>query len=66
MHYILKITPLEGEDRDIVILDARCQPADVYAIIRVADGHAEIVDNGYTTYNEAAKAWPDATGEPHA
>jgi len=58
-YFIVKIESFEGHDTFL-----RCgNPSQDYlfAVTRVDnDGRAEIVDNGYRSFAEAAEAWPKA------
>lgn len=57
--FIVRIDSFEGHDTYV-----RCgddQQNHLFCIISVDDhGEAEIVDNGYRSFSEAAEAWPDA------
>lgn len=59
--FILKIESFEGRDTFV-----RCGDDDqdyLFAVVSVDEkGRAEIVDGGYRSYDEAAVAWPEATG----
>jgi len=58
--FIVKIESFEG--RDISIQCGDGQQDYLYCVVNIDDdGSAEIVDNGYRSFSEAAKAWPDAT-----
>jgi hypothetical protein len=64
-HYILRIENLNGE----VVQRDHFHPTDhldvetadcAFAVIDVTKAGAEIIDDGYTSWEEARKAWPDA------
>ena len=61
--FIVKLESFDGDDTYV-----RCgddQQDYLFCVINVdAEGHAEVVDSGYRSFDEAAKAWPDATGTP--
>ena len=56
--FIVKIESFEGDDTHV-----RCgddQQDYLFCVVYVdAGGHAEIVDSGYRSFDEAAEAWPD-------
>jgi hypothetical protein len=56
---IIRIESFEGRDTFI-----RCGDDHqdfLFAVVAVNEpGHAEIVDSGYRSYDEAAQAWPEA------
>lgn len=58
-YYIVKIESFEGKDTFL-----HCggdEHGVLYCIILVKPGaEAEIIDNGYMSYEEAAEAWPEA------
>jgi hypothetical protein len=60
--YIMMIESHEGED---TFLRCGSESQDyLFCVLSVDDeGHAEIVDNGYRSYDEALKAWPEAGGK---
>jgi hypothetical protein len=68
--HIVAITSYAGKDTSRVQEGGETQdyndrlgdyPGDVlYAVITVSGGRAEIVDDGYRSYEEAQKAWPEA------
>jgi hypothetical protein len=57
--FIVKIESFEGRDTYV-----RCGDDEqdyLYCVISADDdGEVEVVDNGYRSFTEAAKAWPDA------
>lgn len=57
--FIVKLESFEGKDTYI-----QCGNSDqdyLYCVVSVDDdGDAEIIDNGYRSFAEAAKAWPHA------
>ena len=60
---IIKIESYEGKDTYI-----RCGSVDqdfLFAVVQLNEvGSAEIVDGGYRSFEEAAKAWPEAANSP--
>jgi hypothetical protein len=69
MRYIVKIESYQGEgstrtqDRNPSGRDEYAeweQAEELYAIVKVEDGRATIVDDGYHSREEAEEAWPDA------
>jgi len=59
--FIVKIESFEGTDTFVRCGDDRQDY--LYCVVTVdADGHAEIVDSGYRSFDEVAEAWPDAAG----
>jgi hypothetical protein len=57
--FIVKLESFEGRDTYVRCGDDRQDF--LYCIISVGDdGSAEIVDNSYRSFGEAATAWPDA------
>lgn len=65
MHFIVKLEELEGSCSRIRLFGCDMDGNDfsmreMYCIILVHGGRAEIVDNGYHTYEEAKSAWPHA------
>ena len=60
--YIVKIESYEGDD---TFLNCGDDTQDfLFCVVSgEADGHAEIIDNGYRTYEEASKAWPQTSSD---
>lgn len=59
--FIVKIESFEG-NRDTYIRCGDDRQDYLYCIVTIDDdGSAEIVDNGYRSFHEAAEAWPEAT-----
>jgi hypothetical protein len=57
--FIVKIESFDG--RDTYVHCGNDQQDYLFCVISVGDdGEAEVVDNGYRSYIEAAEAWPDA------
>jgi hypothetical protein len=57
--FIVKLESFEG--RDTYVQCGNDKQDYLYCVVSVGDdGDAEIVDNGYRSLSEAAKAWPDA------
>ena len=57
--FIVKIESFEGRDTYVSCGDDKQDH--LFCIVSVDDdGEAEIVDNSYRSFSEAAKAWPDA------
>lgn len=58
-HFIIKIESFEGRDTYI-----RCGSEDqdyLFAVVAVDEsGNTEIVDSGYRSLDEVARAWPEA------
>ena len=59
--FIVKIESFEGRDTYVRCGDDRQDY--LFGVVSVdAEVHAEIVDNGYRSFDEAAEAWPEAVG----
>ena len=63
--FIVKIESFEGDDTYVRCGDDRQDY--LFCVVTVdAEDHAEIVDSGYRSFDEAAKAWPEAAGSSKA
>jgi len=63
-YYILAIDSYEGDTtrraQSTGEPDMPREVGSLYAILRIDEGNAEIVDDGYRTRDEALGAWPEA------
>jgi hypothetical protein len=57
--FIVKLESFEG--RDTYVQCGNDKQDYLFCVVSVGDDNdAEIIDNGYRSFSEAAKAWPDA------
>lgn len=57
-YYIVRLDSYSGDDSFV-----NCGIDDqdyIYVVILALDNHAEIIDSGYRSVEEAAKHWPEA------
>jgi hypothetical protein len=58
--YIVPIEQMEGEDVQIYVTVGSDPNATAYAVLAVDELGASIVDNGYSSIEEARESWPEA------
>ncbi len=59
--FILRVESFEGSDTYVRCGDDHQDY--LFCVVSVDDdGYAEIMDSGYRSFDEAAKAWPEAAG----
>jgi hypothetical protein len=60
-HYVLRVESYVGEhSARAQHVQSDTQAEAVYAIVRVDREGAEIIDDGYRSWDEAKQAWPQA------